>query len=95
MSAKFENRTGRQIKLIIKDLGDLPDRAGKVFKQTTPIKTGNARKNTRVAGNTIIAGYDYARRLDQGYSKQAPQGMVKPTLDFVVKELKKMFGRLK
>lgn len=53
--------------------------AFKFFRDNTPIKTGNARRNTHLVGDTIEADYRYAQRLDQGYSSQAPAGMTKPT----------------
>lgn len=53
--------------------------AYKYFRDTTPVKTGNARRNTHLVGDTIEADYRYAQRLDAGYSSQAPSGMTKPT----------------
>lgn len=56
------------------------------YKAPTPIRSGNARKHTTLDGkNTIKADYPYAKRLDQGYSSQAPNGMVKPTMEYVKK----------
>lgn len=50
------------------------------FKGVTPIKNGNARRNTRLDNqNTIRTNYKYAGVLDSGRSKQAPQGMSEPT----------------
>ena len=65
------------------------------FKAKTPIRSGNARSRTSLKNkNTIDANYAYAKRLDEGYSKQAPQGMVEPTvkeIDRLIKiELKKI-----
>jgi hypothetical protein len=53
------------------------------FRSETPIRTGNARQKTRLVGQTIHAAYPYAQRLDEGYSRQSPDGMVKPTEKFV------------
>lgn len=59
------------------------------FKSITPIKTGNARRNTRLVNNNIVANYSYAPVLDKGRhmtkrgargSKQAPNGMSMPTI---------------
>jgi len=61
------------------------------FERTTPIATGNARSKTYRQGKTIYAEYPYAQVLDagRGYrdgqmrgSEQAPNGMVKPTVEF-------------
>ena len=64
-------------------LDDVPQLAYKFFKNHTPIKTGNARKRTLFAKDTIQARYPYAQNLDQGASQQAPDGMTKPTLAYV------------
>ena len=68
------------------------------FKQTTPIRGGNARRNTRYQESStravINANYDYATRLDNGYSKQAPKGMSKPTIDFLRRTIRKRFRRI-
>jgi hypothetical protein len=52
------------------------------FKSITPIRTGNARNSTQLQGNEIQANYSYASKLDGGSSKQAPQGMTKPTVQY-------------
>ena len=43
--------------------------------------------------DTIVADYPYARKLDKGSSKQAPQGMTDPTIKEVEKILKKVFKK--
>lgn len=50
------------------------------FVRSTPIRTGNARRNTRLQGDTISAAYNYASKLDGGSSIQAPSGMTIPTV---------------
>jgi hypothetical protein len=71
-------------------LAKLPNEAYKVFKDNTPIKTGNARRKTRLSGDTIRADYNYAQKLNEGYSKQAPQGMVTPTEKFLRKRIREI-----
>lgn len=61
--------------------------AGTYFKDITPFRTGNARANTYLGGDQIRADYPYAGRLDDGYSKKAPKGMVEPTIEFIDKRL--------
>lgn len=78
---------------IQKRLETLPQIAYKEFVKKTPIRSGNARRNTKLEKNTIVANYPYAKRLDEGYSKQAPQGMSKPTEDFVKKQTDKMMRK--
>ena len=57
----------------------------KFFVEHTPIRSGNARNNTLLQGDEIVAAYPYAERLDQGYSLQAPEGMTNPTEDYAKK----------
>jgi hypothetical protein len=79
--------TRRYINKVQADLQKLPDEAYKHFVSVTPIRSGNARSKTRKSGNTIHASYAYAQRLDDGYSKQAPKGMIEPTEQFIQKRI--------
>lgn len=83
ISVTVQDNITSSIKRIQAQLAKLPQEAFKVFKATTPIRTGNARRNTTLNRNEIHAQYPYAKRLDEGYSKQAPHGMTKPTEDFI------------
>ena len=85
---------------INKELAKLPKEAHKEFVKNTPVRTGNARRNTTFSNNTIRANYPYAGVLDKGRhmttrgmrgSEQAPQGMTKPTVDFIKKRLRDIF----
>ena len=62
------------------------------FVRTTPVKSGNARKNTILNNTEIKMNYPYGQVLDQGRgfrdgqmrgSEQAPQGMSKPTFEYL------------
>jgi len=64
-----------------------------VFVDNTPIKTGNARRNTDLKGDEIHADYPYATRLDNGWSRQSPQGMVEPTMEFLEEYVKRNLGK--
>jgi len=66
--------------------------AFKKFVDVTPFKSGNAKRSTKLQGNSINADYNYADVLDKGRhmtnrgmrgSKQAPKGMSEPTLDHI------------
>lgn len=59
------------------------------FRKITPFKTGNAKRNTFLNKDTIEANYPYARRLDEGSSAQARDGMTKPTETYVQEWVKK------
>jgi hypothetical protein len=73
----------------------LPKEAYDYFVDSTPIRTGNARRSTRLRGSTIDANYAYAERLDDGYSRQAPKGMTGPTEKFLQKRIDNLIGKIK
>ena len=73
----------------------LPKEAYDYFVDSTPIRTGNARRSTRLRGTTIDANYKYAERLDEGYSRQAPKGMSGPTEKFLQKRIDNLIGKIK
>jgi len=73
----------------------LPKEAYDYFVDSTPIRTGNARRSTRLRGSTIDANYNYAERLDEGYSRQAPKGMSGPTEKFLQKRIDNLIGKIK
>jgi|TARA_R110000744_G_scaffold373898_1_gene486324 hypothetical protein len=53
----------------------------RLTKENTPVASGNARNKTTIKGNKVVSDYAYAGRLDDGHSKQAPQGFTKPTIE--------------
>lgn len=63
------------------------------FKNKTPIRSGNARRRTTYRDNNIRADYPYAGRLDQGYSRQAPEGMSQPTVEYIQDYIQKTLRR--
>jgi hypothetical protein len=87
------NKISPSLKNKVKFLDAVPGQAYTFFKAHTPIKTGNARSHTFLKNDTIIAAYPYAQRLDDGYSRQAPDGMSKPTEAFVKKTVDKIMKR--
>jgi hypothetical protein len=87
------NKITTNIKKKVAQLNAVPGQAYTFFKAHTPIRTGNARSRTVLKKDTIIAAYPYAQRLDDGYSRQAPDGMTKPTEAFVKKTTDKIMKR--
>lgn len=82
-----------KLKKVQKKLNNVPDEAFDFFVKQTPIRSGNARRNTRLQNKeTIQADYPYAKRLDEGYSKQSPKGMIKPTINFIRKRVKEIIA---
>jgi len=88
-----KNTMTPSLQRIQKRLAALPQLAYKEFVRVTPVRSGNARRKTKLQKDTIVADYPYAQRLDEGYSKQAPQGMTKPTEDFIRKEIDKIMRK--
>ena len=70
----------------LKALDKLPQQAFVFFQAHTPVRSGNARSKTKLNKDVIVAGYGYARKLDDGYSAQAPDGMSRPTKAYIQKE---------
>lgn len=97
MAVKFIVDT-RQVDRMFKELRgmskDVLRDAYKFYRDLTPKRSGNARNKTKLRGDKIKSGYPYAGRLDEGWSKQAPDGMTDPTLDkiddLIDKELRRI-----
>jgi hypothetical protein len=97
MSVKLTvNKMASSLQNIQKKLNNLPKEAYQEFVKITPIRTGNAKRNTKLKGKTIEANYNYAKVLDKGRhmtsrglrgSDQAPDGMSKPTEVFIKKRI--------
>jgi len=90
MSVIIKDTMSKSLLDIEKAIAKLPKEAFNQFVKDTPKRSGNARRKTKLSGNKIVAGYAYAKRLDEGYSKQAPQGMTKPTEQFIQKRMKQI-----
>jgi hypothetical protein len=89
-----QSRIRPKLSRVERKLARVPARAYRHFVEITPIRSGNARRRTKfVRGDTILADYPYAQRLDKGWSRQAPSGMVKPTIDFIRRLVQGIFGR--
>lgn len=86
-SVTVQDKMSRDLARIKQDLEQLPEKAFTFWVAHTPIDTGRARKSTRLNGDTIEARYPYAQRLDQGSSRQAPDGMSRPTEAYIKRQL--------
>lgn len=75
----------------VRQLQQLPRGAYATWQANTPVRSGNARRRTRLTGDTIRANYGYAVPLDSGTSRQAPAGMFAPTLTWVQQQIRKIF----
>lgn len=82
ITARINNRITPLLKAQQQQITQIPKQAAKVFEKNTPIRSGFARRNTKLTRQKIIeANYPYAERLDKGWSKQSPQGMTQPTIE--------------
>lgn len=90
----IDNKLTPRTKRERKQLDELPEEVYKHFKAHTPIRTGRARRSTTLEKeNVIFANYPYAQRLEDGYSRQAPDGMIKPAEAYFKKRLDQIFKR--
>ena len=90
MNINFSNQITPLLKKQQKALAKLPNEGYKFFVKETPVRSGNARRNTKLRKKEIQANYPYAQRLDEGYSKQSPEGMVQPTTDYIIERFNKI-----
>lgn len=90
---RISDKISPQLERVRRELSNLPKEAYNFWVGITPKLSGNARRNTHLSGSTINANYAYARRLDKGYSKQAPKGMSEPTEAFIRKKIKQRLGK--
>lgn len=88
-----KNTMTPSLKRINNALDKLPAEAYKVFREETPKKTGNARRRTRLQGEVIKADYPYATELDAGKSRQSPEGMTKPTEEYITKRVNQIMRK--
>lgn len=96
LDVQFKTTLPKTLTNIKQKLAKLPQEAYKEFVKNTPVRSGNARRSTKLNGSTIEADYQYAGVLDKGRhmtprgmrgSTQAPKGMTKPTVDFIKKRV--------
>ena len=87
---KVQSQIDKRLREIERELKPLVHNATREFVRVTPKRTGNARKSTKQRGNSIDAHYEYATSLNEGYSRQAPDGMTKPTIEFIRSEVRKI-----
>lgn len=79
----------RRLQRIERFAEQLPRDMHRQFVDETPIRTGNARRNTDLRANEIQANYPYSVRLEkESWSRQAPNGMSEPTIDWVRQQLR-------
>lgn len=85
-----KDNISKEIAAKLKELDAVPREAIKEFISLTPIDKGNARNHTKLQGHVINADYQYAKRLNEGWSKQAPKGMIDPFFQWYEKRIKEI-----
>jgi hypothetical protein len=88
LQRKLAGELGDYTQAIIEETRD-------VARKYTPKRSGSARKAWRVEGRgtqaVAVNDKPYIERLDAGSSRQAPQGIVKPT----IREIRSQSRRIK
>lgn len=93
MSRNDTGNIDRALRRIRENIDDIRTDAHREFVRVTPIKTGNARRNTDLRGSEIQANYDYSLKLEKEHtSRQAPQGMSEPTIDYIKDLVRRIVG---
>ena len=94
---QFNNNLSTELKRQVTEIRKIPEEAYKIFVKETPVRKGNARRNTKLKGKKqIVADYPYAQKLNEGYSKQSPEGMIQPTEEYIVERFNQiMLGKFK
>ena len=77
---------GRELdRALAKTIDELADEVFVDIRANTPIKTGNARRNwtKKVTKDNFVVEnrVPYIERLEAGASRQAPKGIIGPTLE--------------
>jgi len=93
IKVEVKNNIKQEVAAHKKRLEQLYKDSHQEFVKLTPIDQGNARRRTKLQGNTIVADYPYAGKLDEGSSKQAPKGMSEPFAKWYDKQVAKIFGK--
>jgi len=83
MTVRVKDTMTPSLERIQRQLDQLPAKAYQVWVKETPIRSGNARRRTALRGDRIEARYAYAERLNEGWSRQSPDGMEQPTERFI------------
>ncbi len=87
------NNISESITKVQEELNTLPAKSLDKFKELTPVRSGNARRKTKLRGNEIEADYPYANRLNEGWSRQAPDGIETPFMKWVSAQVKKILRK--
>jgi len=99
MSIKINKADLKRLQKDIADaIEDANDDTFKFYRKETPVRGGNARNKTKYRESrdkySITSNYDYAERLDEGWSKQSPKGFTKPSFEFLKNKLNRNFKKI-
>jgi len=88
-----KNTITPSLKKMQKQLEKVPKKTYRYWLKKTPYKSGNAKRKTTLYKETITLSYPYAKRLDEGWSKQARKGMSKPTYRYWQRLIRKIMRK--
>lgn len=92
--ATVKNGITKSLRRVERELPRVAPQLHKFWVGITPRRSGNARRKTSLKNNrTIVANYPYAQRLDQGWSRQAPNGMSRPTERLMKRIIKRIIRK--
>ena len=78
-------------------ISDIASQTKKIAQQNTPIDTGRARKGWKTSRTTrgfeVENSVPYIGFLEKGHSKQAPKGILKPTVRKVTGNIQRRITR--
>jgi hypothetical protein len=64
----------------------------KLLQANSPVKSGKFRRSWKMSGTKervkITNPQPYGQRLEDGYSKKAPQGIIKPSINQIIRQEK-------
>lgn len=90
---RTKNKIDPHMRQLQSRIDDLIKKGHEEFVRVTPIRTGNAKRSTALSGKEIQANYNYAVKLEkESWSRQAPQGMSEPTINFLKKRVRDLLG---
>lgn len=76
-------------KLVQDEITEIEETYKSEVRRRTPIDTGRARRGWQSRNKEISNSVPYIRRLENGYSKQAPRGFVNQAVNATVNKRKR------
>lgn len=78
----IHKKSRRFVDAVMKDVKE-------VVADETPVDTGRAQRGWRRKNKDVLNNVEYITALEDGHSKQAPDGMMRPTIKEINRRYKK------